>query len=89
MIFVDQSYWLTGTAAKPTHSVWGFITGGLSWFALAFVTSFGLGAAYVAFSVEQGYHLVNDDEARDGEGRRVLPRVGTTVVVKMTKFGRH
>lgn len=63
---MDQSFWQTGVAAKPSHSVWGFITGGLVWFALAFVTSYGLGMAYLAFSVQQGGHLVTDEQAREG-----------------------
>ena len=77
LIFVDQTFWQCGTAAKPSHSVWGFITGGLVWFALAFVASYAIGMAYLAFSVQQGYHMVNNDMAVEGltaiaVGQRVL-----------------
>ncbi len=67
LIFTDQSFWQCGVAAKPSHSVWGFITGGLVWFALAFVSSFAIGMAYLAFSVKQGFHMVTDQQAVDGE----------------------
>ena len=64
---MDQSVWQTGVAAKPSHSVWGFITGGLTWFSLAFVSSYGIGMAYLAFSVEQGYHMISDEHAEEGK----------------------
>ena len=66
LVFVDQSFWQCGTAAKPSHSVWGFITGGLVWFALAFVASYAIGMAYLAFSVMEGYHVVSNHMAEEG-----------------------
>ena len=67
LVFVDQSFWQLGAAAKPSHSVWGFITGGLVWFALAFVASYALGLAYLAFSVMEGYHVVSNHMAEEGK----------------------
>merc|ERR1719399_2532992 len=36
-VFVDQSYWQSAIAAKPSATVKGFLLGGLSWFAIPFV----------------------------------------------------
>lgn len=45
-VFVDQSYWQSAIAAKPDATYWGYVLGGLCWFAIPFgmATTFGLGA---------------------------------------------
>lgn len=45
-VFVDQSYWQSAVAAKPSSAVIGFLIGGLVWFAVPFcmATSNGLAA---------------------------------------------
>lgn len=45
-VFVDQSYWQSAIAAKPSSTYKGYILGGLVWFAVPFslATSLGLGA---------------------------------------------
>jgi urea-proton symporter len=45
-VFVDQSYWMSAIAAKPSATYKGYILGGLCWFAIPFTlaTSLGLGA---------------------------------------------
>merc|ERR1712241_307065 len=35
-VFCDQAYWQSSVAAKPLQGVWGFISGGLVWFAIPF-----------------------------------------------------
>jgi Na+/proline symporter len=46
-VFVDQSYWQSAVAAKPSASVPGFLIGGMVWFAIPFclATTFGLTTA--------------------------------------------
>jgi Na+/proline symporter len=49
-VFVDQSYWQSAIAAKPSATVKGFLLGGLSWFAIPFVQATTLGLACLALS---------------------------------------
>ena len=65
-VFVDQTYWQTGVSGKPSHSVWGFLTGGLIWFALPFSAAFAFGMSYWAMSIKAGGHLLSDDDALKG-----------------------
>ncbi len=62
MIFVDQSFWQSGIAAKPHHSVWGFICGGICWFAVPFVFAYIMCLAYWGMSVDSGTLIFNYDE---------------------------
>lgn len=43
-VFVDQSYWQSAIAAKPTSAARGYLLGGICWFAIPFslATSLGL-----------------------------------------------
>jgi urea-proton symporter len=45
-VFVDQSYWQSAIAAKPSATYKGYLLGGLCWFAVPFsmATAMGLGA---------------------------------------------
>jgi Na+/proline symporter len=45
-VFVDQAYWQSAIAAKPSATYRGYLLGGLCWFAIPFTmaTSMGLGA---------------------------------------------
>ncbi len=45
-VFVDQAYWQSAIAAKPSATYKGYLLGGLSWFAVPFcmATALGLGA---------------------------------------------
>lgn len=45
-VFVDQSYWQSAIAAKPSCTYKGYLLGGLCWFAIPFslATALGLGA---------------------------------------------
>ncbi|XP_070546656.1 uncharacterized protein [Ptychodera flava] len=65
-VFVDQSYWQSSVAAKPRQGVWGFITGGLAWFAVPFTFATTLGLAYVALSTANGEELLSDADVDAG-----------------------
>ena len=48
------------------QGVWGFITGGLTWFAIPFSLATTMGLAYVGMSSAQGYPLLNDEDISKG-----------------------
>ena len=72
-VFVNQSFWQTGIAAKPVHSVWGFIVGALVWFAIPLGGSYALGLGYwaVAISEKGGKHFVDEQDVELGEYSRL------------------
>jgi len=47
-VFVDQSYWQSAIAAKPTAAAHGYLLGGLCWFSIPFSLATSLGLASVA-----------------------------------------
>lgn len=49
-VFVDQSYWQSAVAAKPSATVKGFLLGGMAWFAIPFVQATTLGLACLTMS---------------------------------------
>ncbi|XP_076358107.1 uncharacterized protein LOC143250869 isoform X2 [Tachypleus tridentatus] len=57
-VFCDQSYWQSSVAAKPLQGVWGFILGGLTWFAVPFSLATTMGLAYLALSTAQGHAIL-------------------------------
>lgn len=60
-VFVDQSYWQSAIAAKPSASWKGYLLGGLCWFSIPFTLATSLGLAAVALSLP-----INSDEASAG-----------------------
>jgi len=50
-VFVDQSYWQSAIAARPTATVKGFLLGGMCWFAIPFAMATSLGLANLALEV--------------------------------------
>lgn len=50
-VFVDQSYWQSAIAAKPSSSHKGYLLGGLVWFAIPFSLATALGLAAVAMDL--------------------------------------
>lgn len=60
-VFVDQSYWQSAIAAKPSCTYKGYLLGGLAWFSIPFslATALGLGAVALDLPLTQ-------DEADDG-----------------------
>ena len=62
-VFVDQSYWQSAIAAKPSSSTKGYLLGGLVWFTIPFALATSMGLATVALdlpvtSTEAGMGLV-------------------------------
>ena len=60
-VFVDQSYWQSAIAAKPSSSTKGYLLGGLVWFTIPFALATAMGLATVAMDLP-----VTGDEAGDG-----------------------
>ena len=44
-VFVDQAYWQSAIAAKPSSSHKGYLLGGLLWFCIPFTLATTLGIA--------------------------------------------
>jgi Na+/proline symporter len=62
-VFVDQSYWQSAIAARPSSAAKGYLLGGLCWFAIPFSLATSLGLASTALmlpitSTEAGNGLV-------------------------------
>ena len=68
-VFVDQSYWQSAIAAKPTSAAKGYLLGGICWFAIPFSLATSLGLASTALMLP-----INDGEAGSG---LVPPAVAT------------
>jgi len=53
-VFVDQSYWQSAIAAKPTSAARGYLLGGICWFAIPFslATSLGLASTALMLPIE-------------------------------------
>ena len=67
-VFVNQSFWQSGVTGKPNHTVWGFLAGGLTWFALPFCAAFAFGMTYWAMAIQKGAHILTDEQAAKGKG---------------------
>jgi SSS family transporter len=50
-VFVDQSYWQSAIAAKPSSSHKGYLLGGLVWFAIPFSLATAMGLSSVALDL--------------------------------------
>ena len=50
-VFVDQSYWQSAIAAKPSSSTKGYLLGGLVWFTIPFALATAMGLATVALDL--------------------------------------
>merc|ERR1712185_662551 len=50
-VFVDQSYWQSGIAAKPEAAYKGYMLGGLVWFTIPFALATSLGLCGVALQL--------------------------------------
>ena len=60
-VFVDQSYWQSAIAAKPSSSTKGYLLGGLVWFTIPFSLATAMGLSSVALDLP-----VTGDEAGSG-----------------------
>ncbi|ELU11212.1 hypothetical protein CAPTEDRAFT_212836 [Capitella teleta] len=65
-VFVDQSYWQSGVASKPKQGVWGFLLGGITWFAVPFTFATTMGLAYIALDARQDSPLLQQDQIDQG-----------------------
>ncbi|XP_078697358.1 uncharacterized protein LOC144925278 [Branchiostoma floridae x Branchiostoma belcheri] len=65
-VFCDQAYWQSTIAARPLQGVWGFISGGLTWFAIPFSMATTVGLAYVALGTVKGEALLSGEDVDKG-----------------------
>merc|ERR1712226_1784232 len=79
-VFCDQAYWQSSVAAKPLQGVWGFITGGLTWFAIPFSLATTMGLAYLGMSSAQGAPLLSEKDVSAGLAAPLVAQklLGTT-----------
>merc|ERR1712038_1662669 len=79
-VFCDQAYWQSSVAAKPLQGVWGFILGGLTWFAIPFTLATTMGLAYLGMSSAQGAPLLTDHDVSSGLAAPLVAQklLGTT-----------
>ncbi len=47
-VFVDQAYWQSAIAARPSASVRGYLLGGLLWFSIPFTLATSIGVLQCA-----------------------------------------
>lgn len=64
---MDQSYWQSSVSAKPKQGVFGFLIGGLVWFAVPFTFATTMGLAYLALGANDGIPLLTDDDVNAGQ----------------------
>merc|ERR1719305_818801 len=79
-VFCDQAYWQSSVAAKPLQGVWGFIAGGLVWFAIPFTLATTMGLAYLGLSSAQGAPMLTDEDVSKGLAAPLVAQklLGTT-----------
>merc|ERR1712172_440717 len=79
-VFCDQAYWQSSVAAKPLQGVWGFILGGLTWFAIPFGLATTMGLAYLGLSSAQGAPLLSEEDISSGLAAPLVAQklLGTT-----------
>merc|ERR1740128_757328 len=79
-VFCDQAYWQSSVAAKPLQGVWGFISGGLTWFAIPFTLATTMGLAYLGLSSAQGAPMLTDEDVARGLAAPLVAQklLGTT-----------
>lgn len=71
-VFVDQSYWQSAIAARPSSAAKGYLLGGICWFAIPFSLATSLGLASTALMLP-----ITADEAGSG---LVPPAVATDLL---------
>merc|ERR1711936_1215667 len=79
-VFCDQAYWQSSVAAKPLQGVWGFISGGLTWFAIPFTLATTMGLAYLGLYSAQGSPLLTEEDVMKGLAAPLVAQklLGTT-----------
>jgi SSS family transporter len=82
-VFVDQSYWQSAIAAKPTSAAKGYLLGGICWFAIPFSLATSLGLASTALMLP-----ITADEAGSGlvppaVATHLLGQAGSALILTM------
>ncbi|CAH1774641.1 unnamed protein product [Owenia fusiformis] len=90
-VFVDQSFWQSGVAAKPKQGVWGFLIGGLVWFAIPFVFATTMGLSYIAMETHAGESLLCADQVNEGlvpviVAQRLFGKLGEFLIIVIIIF---
>ena len=57
------------TVNSNLQGVWGFISGGLTWFAIPFSLATTMGLAYLGLSSAQGAPLLSDEDVAKGKSK--------------------
>jgi len=77
-VFVDQSYWQSAVAARPKSAVYGFLVGGMVWFAVPFCMATTNGLAGRALTMHPDLGTMYIDAGASGSGltpARVLSHI--------------
>lgn len=82
-VFVDQSYWQSAIAARPSSAAKGYLLGGICWFAIPFSLATSLGLASTALMLP-----INAGEAGSGlvppaVGDHLLGQAGSVLILVM------
>ena len=64
--YCDQASWQSRIAAKPIQGVFGFLLGGLIWFAIPSTMATTTGLAYLALSTENNTHMLTHNQIDEG-----------------------
>lgn len=75
--YCDQASWQSRIAAKPIQGVFGFLLGGLIWFAIPSTMATTTGLAYLALSTENNTHMLTHGQIDAG---LVTPLIAETVL---------
>ncbi|OQV24878.1 Urea-proton symporter DUR3 [Hypsibius exemplaris] len=65
-VFLDQNYWQIAVAAKPRQVVYGYLMGGIVWFAVPLGMGTCMGIAYQALCAQAGRPLLTEEEVDQG-----------------------
>jgi len=82
-VFVDQSYWQSAIAAKPSSASKGYLLGGICWFAIPFALATSLGLTSTALMLP-----ITADEAGSGlvppaVATHLMGSTGSTLILTM------
>ena len=82
-VFVDQSYWQSAIAARPSSAAKGYLLGGICWFAIPFSLATSLGLASTALML-----TINSGKAGSGlvppaVADHLLGQAGSTLILIM------
>jgi SSS family transporter len=82
-VFVDQSYWQSAIAAKPTSAAKGYLLGGICWFAIPFSLATSLGLASTALMLPITLDEANSGLVPPAVATHLLGDVGSVLILTM------